>query len=101
MWIGTANGLDFLSKNYLETDNKRFIPILQDNRATSLSYNDIICLYEDSENTIWVGTYGGGINQFIGTRDGRNFDFVQLTTDNGLSSNLILSFVEDKSYNFV
>jgi signal transduction histidine kinase/AraC-like DNA-binding protein len=99
MWIGTANGLNFLSKNYLDSNNKRFIQIFHDDHPTSLSYNDIICLFEDSGHTIWVGTYGGGINQFIGTRDGRNFDFEQLTTGNGLSSNLVLSFVEDSNKN--
>ncbi|WP_163716235.1 hybrid sensor histidine kinase/response regulator transcription factor [Mangrovibacterium lignilyticum] len=99
MWIGTANGLNFLNHEYLQSDNKKFIQIQQTNQPESISYNDIICLFQDSRKTIWIGTYGGGVNQFLGTRDGRNFNFAQTTTADGLSSDLILGFVEDRDQN--
>ncbi|PTN10445.1 two-component regulator propeller domain-containing protein [Mangrovibacterium marinum] len=99
MWIGTANGLNFVSANYQESDNKRFIPIFQENRPSSLSYNDIICLFEDSQHTIWVGTYGGGINRYTGLHQDRRFDFEQIKKQDGLSSDLVLGFVEDQDRN--
>ncbi|MFV0376937.1 MAG: two-component regulator propeller domain-containing protein [Mangrovibacterium sp.] len=99
MWIGTANGLSFVDAANMDTDNKQFIPILQTNREGSISYNDIICLFEDSKQQINIGTYGGGINQFIGRDADQNFSFKQTKQENGLSSNLILSFVEDRNNN--
>lgn len=99
MWIGTANGLCFMSAEYLTTDNKKFIPILQNNQPGSISCNDIISIFEDSRHQIYIGTYGGGINQFLGKPDDRNFIFKQITQKDGLSSDLVLNFVEDLNHN--
>ena len=99
MWIGTANGLNFMSSEYLESDNKKFIPILQTSEAGSISYNDIICLFQDSAERIWIGTYGGGINHLRGSKDDKTFTFEQISKTDGLSSDLVLSFVEDQKHN--
>jgi two-component system sensor histidine kinase ChiS len=30
----------------------------------SLSHNEVQSIYEDSSGILWIGTYGGGLNQF-------------------------------------
>lgn len=93
MWIGTADGLNFLRAQYVDTDNKKFIQIKRTGKSGSLSNNDIICLYQDSKNNIWVGTYGGGLNK-VQQKNGPTFVFDHLDKNNGLSSDLVLSIVE-------
>lgn len=99
MWIGTANGLSFMSADYSESDNKKFIPVVQGNNQGSLTYNDIISIFEDSKQQIYVATYGGGINLYQGKQGERDFRFKPINQENGLSSNLILSLVEDRDQN--
>ena len=55
---------------------------------TASSNNQIRALQEDSDGTLWIGTFGGGLN---GLRNGRFFHF---TTQDGLLSDNI-SHVED------
>ena len=96
LWIGTARGLNFLSKQYLQTDIKRFRKFERTNNPGSLTNNDIISLVQDSNGTIWMGTYGGGLNKL---RTGQDFTFDHLGQAEGLSSNLILSIVEGNGKN--
>ncbi|MCW0481608.1 hybrid sensor histidine kinase/response regulator transcription factor [Gaoshiqia sediminis] len=95
LWIGTASGLNFMAAEYRDTDNKKFRQIQRSAHPGSLSYNDIICIYEDSNQEIWVGTYGGGVNKLLPGWPER-FSFEQIWQKDGLSSNLVLSMVEDK-----
>ena len=46
-------------------------------------------IHQDSTGTLWVATYGGGLNRF---RDGR---FKAITTQDGLPDNLLLGLLED------
>ncbi len=58
VWIGSTNGLwrydgsNF--KNYIKNENEK----------TSITDNNISCLYEDKQNTLWIGTYGGGLLKY-------------------------------------
>ncbi|MCF7805147.1 MAG: PAS domain S-box protein [Candidatus Marinimicrobia bacterium] len=60
LWIGTRDGLtrfdpvEYTIKNYSHDPEDR----------TSLSHNFVRCVYVDSQNRIWVGTDGGGLNRF-------------------------------------
>jgi len=99
MWIGTANGLNFLAAQYTKTDDKKFQRIERTADPQSLSYNDVICISQDSQADIWVGTYGGGLNKLRKQDPGAGFKFDHITTENGLSSNLVLSIVEDDKKN--
>lgn len=49
-----TNGLEFSFEHYLHDPQAPY----------SLSNNNIYALYEDYQNRIWVGTFGGGINLF-------------------------------------
>src|SRR5207244_7389852 len=55
-----------------------------------LAVDDVRAIHEDHRGTLWIGTYGGGINRF---RDGR---FTALTMREGLSDNYAWCIYEDK-----
>lgn len=95
LWIGTAFGLNYLNAAYLSKEDKKFITIVRNDRPGSLSYNEVMCIFEDSERQIWAGTSGGGINQLISVNNDSSFVFSQIKEQDGLSSNLILSISED------
>jgi ligand-binding sensor domain-containing protein len=59
-----------------------------------LSYNIVYTIFEDEDKTLWVGTYGGGLNRF---KDGR---FVVFTTKQGLFDNTVFQIIEDNQKNF-
>jgi signal transduction histidine kinase/ligand-binding sensor domain-containing protein len=65
---------------------------LQYERDTnSLSMNDINAVLEDSHNTIWIATEGGGLCAL----DSNRKRITRYTTANGLPSNYIFKIVED------
>ncbi|HKJ42118.1 MAG TPA: two-component regulator propeller domain-containing protein [Sunxiuqinia sp.] len=100
MWIGTANGLNFLSNNYLISNNKKFIQITNNpGDPTSLSNNDVVYLFQDSNHTIWAGTYGGGLNELQTSNNENHFTWKHFNTKSGLTSNVVFSIVEDGSKN--
>jgi len=75
LWFGTSNhGVFKLSKNKLEN--------LNDN--TGLPDNRINSIYEDKENSIWLGT-GSGLFRL------RKAPFITLTSRQGLSGNYVRS----------
>ena len=66
LWIGIENsGLDILNLSSFEKGQPVFIHHEYDeNNETSLSNNSIYSLLQDNQGTVWVGTYGGGINYY-------------------------------------
>ncbi|MFZ1520315.1 MAG: two-component regulator propeller domain-containing protein [Ignavibacteriaceae bacterium] len=63
IWAGTGEGLSALSLIYDAKDGKNkegfFNFIKKENDTTSLSDNNIRCLYEDKFGVIWIGTTNG------------------------------------------
>jgi len=62
-------------------------------RKQGLSNNTVYDIHQDSTGTLWVATYGGGLNRL---RDGR---FKAITTKDGLPSNMLLGILDDGSGN--
>jgi signal transduction histidine kinase/ligand-binding sensor domain-containing protein len=57
IWFGTDDGLN-------RYDGHQFTPYRHDpDDPLSLSHNRVWSLFEDSAGTLWVGTYGGGLNR--------------------------------------
>jgi len=99
-WIGTQDGgINLLKTKYRDLDmTGRVRPLLQFTRFTAtsilgngLNNNEINCLYEHSDGSIWAGTQGGGINRI--DPDTRGFTY--LTTDHGLPGNDVFSILPD------
>jgi len=92
IWLGCRyGGLSVLDKN---TQNFRtFKAFSNDN---SLSHNDVLSLYKDKKDRLWVGTsYGlNWMNENKAFTEGA--DFKRLTIENGLPNNTIHAIQEDE-----
>ncbi|MCX7986601.1 MAG: response regulator, partial [Bacteroidales bacterium] len=95
LWVGSAQkGLDRLTlgKNSKVLEIKHFSAGTGDDQ---ISHNSILCIYEDGQQNLWVGTQSG-LNRY----NYRNNSFVKLFSDptslNSLSSNVINTIYEDK-----
>ncbi|MCB0520247.1 MAG: response regulator [Saprospiraceae bacterium] len=87
VWVGTNGGLnrfDPASGTFQHFSNN-----LQD--PGSLSNNWVACIFEDRENRLWIGTWGGGLNLF----DPGKGQFAHFTTKNGLPTNTLQGIVQD------
>ncbi|MCF8297365.1 MAG: hypothetical protein K9J13_07490 [Saprospiraceae bacterium] len=70
--IGTDNGLSILNKS----SNTYYNLSHDENDKNSLTSNTIFSVYQDSENNLWVGTSGGGLNKLSAENlSNRNFKF--------------------------
>ncbi len=63
----------------------------------SLGNNDIIYIFTDNDGDTWLCTFGGGLNEVTFGEDGPYFDIVSKA--DGLSSNIVLSAVDDDNGN--
>jgi ligand-binding sensor domain-containing protein len=85
-WIGTDAGVTTINsknkvvKNYVIAGTK-----------PGLSFSNIKVIYEDHAGTIWIGTWGGGINRY--NRNNDSFDYY--FTSNGLTDAHVWSICED------
>ena len=70
------------------------------NDTNSLSNNNGFAIHEDSENNLWVGTFGGGLNKII--RDSLNAGptkFIHFNQKKGLADNVVYGIIEDLDKN--
>ncbi|EJL65813.1 hybrid sensor histidine kinase/response regulator transcription factor [Flavobacterium sp. CF136] len=99
IWVATTNGLvTFNPDNYNPNELKfsRYVKVSSD--KSSLGSNDVLFMYKDSEDKMWISTAGGGLNLAIETKDNR-LRFKNFTKENGLPSDFILSMIEDDEKN--
>lgn len=86
LWFGTWHGL-----NRYDPRSGRFERFLhQPGRPDSLSDNQIVSLCMDRSNTLWIGTYGGGLNRMSTPGVFRRY-----TQKQGLPNNVIYAILED------
>ena len=92
LWLGT--GLDGLDRIKINAQ-KEIIEVVNYNRESTgkryINNNTIICLYIDINEDLWVGTEGGGLNKY--NKETKHFD--NLSTKDGLPSNIIFSIIDD------
>lgn len=87
LWIGMLNGLiknDSKSNTFTE-----FMPNALD--TVSLKGNYMLCIFEDSEKRLWIGTRGSGLN--LMRSDGKTFR--NFTVKDGLPGNSVYGILED------
>ena len=123
IWIGNWQGLF----KYNTVSNQLIHFSHNPDIGTSLSSDHVLCIYVDSDNIIWVGTQGGGINcyqsstnDFIAYKVGKNgkagevYSIIETnihslligTSDNGIQSmnrisGKITSYIKDSPPMFV
>ena len=93
LWIGfDGGGVTKIKRTFKNSEEKyAFINYKNDpNSSTSISNNTILSIWEDNNNNIWFGTYGGGLNKFNSSTN----TFSSYTEENGLSNNSIYGVLE-------
>jgi signal transduction histidine kinase/ligand-binding sensor domain-containing protein len=97
LWVSSENGGLYISDiNNLESGNYFFNHYQNNpNDNASLSNNSIHCMYRDKQGTIWVGTYGAGVDYY--NKSLFQFEhYKEISGEtNGLSNNIINVFFED------
>ncbi|SEP03157.1 Two component regulator propeller [Mucilaginibacter gossypiicola] len=94
IWIGTQSGL-----NILNLVTKQFVTYRHDPEdKNSLSQNSIYSVFIDNSNTVWVGTYWGGINMVSNP----NTTFLTYQTaryHSAINNNVVSAVAEDEKHN--
>ena len=73
--------------------NKKWVNFLQDDRDTSsLPYNKVLSIYEDTHRQVWLTTQGGGFCRYCPETE----NFVRYTMREGLPNDVVYQIVEDK-----
>ncbi|WP_276166162.1 two-component regulator propeller domain-containing protein [Zobellia alginiliquefaciens] len=100
MWFATGDGLGMLSNKERYKKRPKFKVYKHDpDDPTSISHNYILSLYESTAGTLWVGTFGGGLNKFIPGTDESQATFELYSTLDGLPNNVIKGILEDGKKN--
>lgn len=100
IWFGTGNGLSMLYSDQIEVRNPKF-QIYKNikNDSLSISHNYILKIYESKAGDIWVGTFGGGLNKLIPSKNGESVRFKSFKEKDGLPNNVIKAILEDEQGN--
>ena len=86
IWVGTTSGLFKFDENV--SNRKEYY--LDKNDSTSLSYNNVNTIFEDSGQNIWIGT-SRGLNLYVPEIDG----FKRISIECGLENDNICAIEED------
>ncbi len=99
--IGTAFGLLTFSNDFAQPEEIKFYRNIQNkNNPLSLTGNDIMHIYEDSRKAIYILTFTGGVNKITSrTLLSEDIEFQYYTEQEGLSSDMVLSMIEDPKKN--
>ncbi len=87
--MGAGNGLNLPASDNtgLGTRRRHDLGILSGGQAT-YNPNYVFSLYIDPDDTVWVGTWGGGVSRFDGER------WTNLTEADGLAGNIVYSIAQ-------
>jgi len=92
LWTGTTNGINILNLNNETFRYYNYNP----KDSTSLSYPNVMSFCEDKNGSVWVATYGGGLNRF----DPKTEKFMRFTEENsGLPNNGVYGILPDENDN--
>jgi len=102
IWVGTKGGglNKFIDPNANPEEAKFKIYKNDPNNPSSISHNDVYCIYQDKSGVLWVGT-GGGLNKVIYIiKDNRpELTFKSYLEKDGLPNGVIYGILEDNSNN--
>ena len=92
LWIGIADG----GIDVYNSKTQEFIHLIDENNpiATGLTSSDVVTVFIDKKQNVWVGTWNSGI--FLLEKGKKRFKNIQAKNSNDVfKSNRIMSFAED------
>lgn len=99
LWIGTDKGVNYISKKELEKDQPNIQTFAKGEGTKQLHHDYILQIYESANNTIWMGTMGGGLISVRENKSDGDYLFSTITEKDGLPNNVIKTILEDdKAY---
>lgn len=97
IWIGTAKGLHKIdAAETLQEQPEITLFKNLSNDPRSISHNYILDIFESSSGYLWIGTFGGGLNQLFYEEGGEGAYFKRYWEKDGLPSNTIKGILEDE-----
>ena len=100
IWVATTEGFITFNDNFKNPKDIKFSYYHKnENVSNSLASNDVHCIFEDSENTMWIGTFGGGLNKLKRNPKSKEIEFQVYNRDNGMPNNVIYTIIDDKQGN--
>lgn len=97
IWVGNSDGVYVFSPDSLQADPQNYLTYNYNNGK--LRSNEIKCIYQDTQNRIWIGSSGGGLSMCIPGTDYHNLTFKHYGTSNGLVNDMVQAIAEDKQGN--
>ncbi len=96
VWVGTSDGLMSFDSRFKDPKRINFEIYRNEKEGSNISDNDIYVLYKDATANIWVSVFGGGLSK-LESYDEINHHpvFKSYSLEEGLTSDVILSIVED------
>lgn len=103
LWIGTSDGgLNKLVSDYKVAEDgsilkPKFISYQSEpNDLNSISSNDVRSIYIDKSGTLWIGTFGGGLNKFKPPKnENDSIIFYHYRKSDGLANDVVKGILSD------
>lgn len=90
-WVKSRDGF---SRVVLGHEGSQAPRIRTFDQSNGLDVGDIRAIFVDRENTLWLGSYGGGIRKFAGTA------MSHYTSQHGLAGDIVMSVLADADGDF-
>ena len=100
IWVGTGDGLVKIPAAEADKPYPQFTVYQNEpGNQNSLSNNYILPILATRDGTVWVGTFGGGLNKFIPGDEGGPDRFKSYGKASGLIDEVIKAILEDENGN--
>ncbi len=101
IWVATTEGFVAFSATFKNPKDIKFRYYHRnEDKANSLGANDVHCIFEDEDATMWFGTFGGGLNKLKNKfEDPKPFEFEVFDRDKGMPNNVVYTIIDDKQGN--
>ncbi len=96
LWFGTAKGLVRVKSSDAKKETPRFETFTNEpGNSSSLSHDYILSLRVASDNSLWVGTFGGGLNHLTNFSEDGTPNFEQFTELEGFPNGVVKAILID------
>jgi len=102
LWISTNTGLIKLIENSSDITKSNFKSFRYDtSNELSIGSDYTLQIFESSDNTIWIGTIGGGLNKLIRHKDGSVIGFKRYSNHNKLFPDDVINSLQEDNKGFL